>query len=345
MLLKAYWYDARLFLFSFSLLALATQRTPYGFGASALHISSTVEHAASSEATERPAVARGRRRLKGQQPESRKLRIIGAGHPRTGTESMVLALNELGYSAIHTRDPDDYFLGNETVRNAWLSWSTGGPVSPLVESILDRGYDATTADGPFFLASGDFMKRFPESKVILTTHPGGARGWVKSMERVFSLNQAGFRAYVDYMGRFRKCYKNMLTRALRTPSGKASPISLKAETEAVQWEDVLKSVAGIDQAAMMQRLSRWRSNETYMPLSEAQREVCIKEYESDNEKVRRSVPNSRLLEFDVAQGWGPLCKFLGVKQPSKPFPHSDWMPRDPAWQNNWKGFIGGRAPQ
>ncbi|KAI1173320.1 hypothetical protein F4777DRAFT_558436 [Nemania sp. FL0916] len=40
-----------------------------------------------------------------------------------------------------------------------------------------------------------------------------------------------------------------------------------------------------------------------------------------NEKVRSLVPREQLLEMDVSEGWGPLCKFLGVPVPeAEPFP-------------------------
>ena len=29
----------------------------------------------------------------------------------------------------------------------------------------------------------------------------------------------------------------------------------------------------------------------------------------------------RILDFKFKDGWDPLCKFLGVPQPNKPFPH------------------------
>jgi hypothetical protein len=37
--------------------------------------------------------------------------------------------------------------------------------------------------------------------------------------------------------------------------------------------------------------------------------------------VKSKVPADRLLEFDVKQGWDPLCDFLGVPVPDEPFPH------------------------
>lgn len=37
--------------------------------------------------------------------------------------------------------------------------------------------------------------------------------------------------------------------------------------------------------------------------------------------VQAKVPAEQLLVYDVSQGWGPLCEFLGVPVPEGPFPH------------------------
>ena len=37
--------------------------------------------------------------------------------------------------------------------------------------------------------------------------------------------------------------------------------------------------------------------------------------------VRKTVPPDKLMEFDVGQGWKPLCEFLGQPVPEGPFPH------------------------
>jgi hypothetical protein len=42
--------------------------------------------------------------------------------------------------------------------------------------------------------------------------------------------------------------------------------------------------------------------------------------ECHNEEVRRRVPPERLLVYEVKEGWGPLCAFLGVPEPAEPFP-------------------------
>jgi hypothetical protein len=40
-----------------------------------------------------------------------------------------------------------------------------------------------------------------------------------------------------------------------------------------------------------------------------------------NDRVRRTAPAHRLLEWQPGDGWGPLCERLGVAEPDEPFPH------------------------
>jgi len=51
------------------------------------------------------------------------------------------------------------------------------------------------------------------------------------------------------------------------------------------------------------------------------RRHAIETFGRHNEEVRRQVPPERLLVYDVKEGWGPLCDFLGVETPDRPFPH------------------------
>ena len=51
------------------------------------------------------------------------------------------------------------------------------------------------------------------------------------------------------------------------------------------------------------------------------REDAIGVFARHNEEVKRRIPPERLLVYEVKQGWGPLCDFLGVEAPDKPFPH------------------------
>jgi hypothetical protein len=43
-------------------------------------------------------------------------------------------------------------------------------------------------------------------------------------------------------------------------------------------------------------------------------------YRRRTEEVRAAIPAKQLLVFDVSEGWGPLCAFLGVPVPGSEFP-------------------------
>ncbi|MFR9729748.1 sulfotransferase family protein [Saccharopolyspora sp. MS10] len=51
------------------------------------------------------------------------------------------------------------------------------------------------------------------------------------------------------------------------------------------------------------------------------RDHAIAVFERHNAEVRAAVPADRLLEYQVGQGWEPLCEFLGVDVPHEDFPH------------------------
>jgi hypothetical protein len=50
------------------------------------------------------------------------------------------------------------------------------------------------------------------------------------------------------------------------------------------------------------------------------REGVLAAYRRRIADVRAAIPVERLLVFDVAQGWEPLCRFLGKPVPDQPFP-------------------------
>lgn len=51
------------------------------------------------------------------------------------------------------------------------------------------------------------------------------------------------------------------------------------------------------------------------------REQALAAFQRRTEDVVAAIPAERLLVFDVAEGWEPLCRFLGAPVPDKPFPH------------------------
>ena len=55
----------------------------------------------------------------------------------------------------------------------------------------------------------------------------------------------------------------------------------------------------------------------------ADRTAALAAYHKRTEQVRAAVPPERLLVFDVAEGWEPLCRFLDVPVPDGSFPHKN----------------------
>lgn len=56
---------------------------------------------------------------------------------------------------------------------------------------------------------------------------------------------------------------------------------------------------------------------------DAGEEIAVQFYNDWNTQVMKEVPADRLLVFEVKEGWGPLCKFLGVPEPDTPFPNTN----------------------
>jgi hypothetical protein len=51
-----------------------------------------------------------------------------------------------------------------------------------------------------------------------------------------------------------------------------------------------------------------------------EKDKLISVYQAHNARVREVIPAERLLVYQVAEGWGPLCGFLGVPVPDTPMP-------------------------
>ncbi|MEZ5571056.1 MAG: sulfotransferase [Halioglobus sp.] len=50
------------------------------------------------------------------------------------------------------------------------------------------------------------------------------------------------------------------------------------------------------------------------------REILVSRFKQHIAEVQAGVPANRLLTYEVKEGWGPLCKFLGVAVPDQAFP-------------------------
>ncbi len=78
---------------------------------------------------------------------------------------------------------------------------------------------------------------------------------------------------------------------------------------------------------IFETMTGWFMKETFG--GHVDRDTAIAAYRRNNQKVRDTIPAHRLLVFNVAEGWGPICRFLEVPMPDTPFPRSH--PRDEFW--------------
>lgn len=92
------------------------------------------------------------------------IQIIGAGFPRTGTNTLRESLNMLGYvKTYHMKEllvhPEDLQYWSELRQTKTTNWDA-----------LYNGYKATV-DYPCYPWYKEHMKRYPDAKVILSTRP------------------------------------------------------------------------------------------------------------------------------------------------------------------------------
>ena len=57
--------------------------------------------------------------------------------------------------------------------------------------------------------------------------------------------------------------------------------------------------------------------------TETIRAALLKAFVAHNEAVKATIPANQLLVYEVKEGWGPLCKFLGVPVPAGDFPRTN----------------------
>ena len=154
--------------------------------------------------------------------------------------------------------------------------------------------------------------------VEVWANPQCMRGWVEAAdgqpdwETLF----AGYRATVDYPG----ChFWRELTSAY--PQAKVvltvrDPESWFESTQTTIFSPRMRARVGESPAAEFLDKTVW--GEFGSGLHD--RDHMLAAFERHNAEVRRAIPPERLLVLDVKEGWQPLCEFLRVPIPSKPFP-------------------------
>ena len=89
------------------------------------------------------------------------------------------------------------------------------------------------------------------------------------------------------------------------------------------------------------RLNRWRAATRRLIFEQTfgndlGHDSVVGALRAHEQEVIASVPPGELLVFDVAEGWEPLCAFLGVAVPATPFPRTN----STAEFRSWTGLDG-----
>ncbi|MBX6386059.1 MAG: sulfotransferase family protein [Microbispora sp.] len=169
-------------------------------------------------------------------------------------------------------------------------------------------------------------------------HPELAERWrpVCSGEADWARVFAGFRSCVDWPASFfwrelAQAYpyaKVVLT--VRDPHSWYSSfrvLSSLGPREPVREDEVPEALRPVAAAMrilrpLFERITRSVFGVELQPGRPPDEDRAIAAYHRYVAAVQAAVPADRLLVFDVREGWGPLCAFLGVAAPPEgPFPH------------------------
>ena len=192
------------------------------------------------------------------------LKVIGAGFGRTGTLSLKVALEQLGFG------PCYHMMEAMSRPHHIAMWHQLAFGKPVDWDVLFEGF-AATVDWPASTYWRELADHYPEAKVLLSVRP--PESWWRSIN-------------------------DTLYPVMKNTPRENAPLVLKQQNEMARKQILETTFAG-------------RFEDKAHTLAVFQRHT---------EEVRAYIDPKRLLVFDVAESWGPLCRFLGVPEPVTPFP-------------------------
>lgn len=192
------------------------------------------------------------------------MQVIGAGVGRTGTYSLKLAINRLGFGPCHHMEE---VLLNMPVHVPLWSAAAAGEAD---WSRIYEGYQSAV-DWPTACFFRELLREFPSAKFVLTQRD--PEKWADSF---------GATIYKLLAGRDQ------------------APGEMRA------WLDMA--------AAVIAR--------TGFPPGFDHGEL-VQAFNAHNDAVKETIPAGQLLQFDVREGWEPLCAFLDVPVPAEEFPRTN----------------------
>jgi hypothetical protein len=203
------------------------------------------------------------------------MKVIGAGLPRTGTTTQMVAFEMLGFGpCYHMRD----VLAD--LENELPHWEGAQDARPDWDAVF--GDAQSTCDWPSARFYADLIEHYPETKVVLTVRDG--ESWVRSMRQtVWGMFFAD--SVLRHVSDARACVDPLWRRYIKLMSE-------------MNWDPDRGAMAGDHGSdhGLAEIMERW------------------------NAQVIETVAADRLLVWNPAEGWDPLCDFLQVDVPSEPLP-------------------------
>ena len=189
------------------------------------------------------------------------LKLIGAGYPRTGTNSLQLVLEKLfGGRCYHMNElfekPDHAPIWDAATQGKLPVWQ---------EFFAD--YEAAV-DWPSSLFWESQAEAFPDAPILLSTRKD-AETWFGSV--------------------------------------------IKTIVPAVQQSE--------DSPWRKMACALFEKGVHVTDIHQPDKETMMAAYEAHNDYVRKTVPASRLIEWQPQDGWKPICDALNIPVPDEPFPH------------------------
>lgn len=190
------------------------------------------------------------------------LDVIGAGFGRTGTLSLKMALEQLGFGPCHHMV--EVMAHPETIE----FWRRAAEGQKIDWEEIYKDYRATV-DWPGCHFYKQLAAAYPQAKVVLSVRD--PKKWLESMNGTI-----------------------------------------------FKFMEMMRENAPAEQRQAMRFMEIIFDEQTFRDGYDA--DSALAAYERHLANVKRDIPAERLLVFDVAEGWDPLCSFLGVPVPETPFP-------------------------
>jgi hypothetical protein len=208
------------------------------------------------------------------------LDVIGVGLGRTGTASLKVALERLGLGPCYHMME---VLDRPDRVAAWRAIADNAGRADWPATFA--GY-RSTVDWPGVGFWRELVDAYPSAKVVLSVRDP-QRWYESSVNTIFQF-----------------------------------PIRRRSRLERLAFDLVVRlNPSSADVPLMLEKVMWDRTFDGHMIGGRrADRQLALDFFRRHVDQVTAYVAPERLLVFDVAEGWPPLCDFLGIDPPAEPFP-------------------------